>query len=143
MQHTTHSPEETKLLAQEVASTLKGGEVLFLEGDLGSGKTTFVQGLVHAFGYTEPVRSPTFALMHTYHIDHPTVKQIVHLDLYRLNDPSELRAFGLEEVVHDPRTIVLIEWPEKGFDGDILLPDKRIVFTIGEHNQRTIAYGKT
>lgn len=139
MEYISHSPEETKQLAADLAKTLRGGDVLFLEGDLGSGKTTFVQGLVHAFGYTEPVRSPTFALMHTYHLDHAAVKRIIHLDLYRLNDRSELRAFGLEEVIGDPQTVVLIEWPEKGFGAEQLLPNRRIVFTIGEDNQRMIS----
>jgi len=138
MKYISNSAEETKQLAEDLAKTLKGGEVLFLEGDLGSGKTTFVQGLVASFGYTEPVRSPTFALMHTYHVNHPTIKRIVHLDLYRLNDPSELRAFGLEEVIHDPQTLVLVEWPEKGFERDKLLPDKRILFCIEPNNDRTI-----
>lgn len=131
-------PEQTKQIAAELARTLKGGEVLFLEGDLGAGKTTFVQGLVAALGYEEAVRSPTFALMHQYPVEHGNIKRIVHLDLYRLNDRSELRPFGLEEFLGDPATVVLVEWPEKGFDPQTSLPHQRIVFTLGTNDNRLI-----
>lgn len=134
----TNTPEQTQEIASEFARSLHGGELVFLQGDLGAGKTTFVQGLVGALGYTEPVRSPTFALMHLYPVDHGAIKRIVHLDLYRLKDRSELRAFGLEEFLHDSTTIVLVEWPENGFDLETVLPDRRIVFTIGENDKRLI-----
>ena len=140
MEFTSHTPEETKKIATDFAYTLKGGELIFLQGDLGAGKTTFVQGLVEAFGYTEPVRSPTFALMHTYSIEHETIKRIVHLDLYRLKDQSELRAFGLEEFLDDPSTVVLVEWPENGFDTKNVIANKRIVFFIGEDDSRMIRF---
>lgn len=138
MEYTSHTPEETKQIASDFARTLKGGELVFLEGDLGSGKTTFVQGLVGSFGYTEPVRSPTFALMHTYEINHETIKRIIHLDLYRLKHRSELRAFGLEEFLYDPSTVVLVEWPQNGFDVGITLPNKRISIKLKAKELRII-----
>ena len=131
------SPEQTKQIAANFAKTLKGGEVIFLYGDMGSGKTTFVQGFMAELGFLEPVRSPTFALMHTYPVDYGLIKRVVHLDLYRLNDRKELRAFGLEEVLNDPATIVLVEWPEKGFP-EGWLPTHNIHFKIGINNFRCI-----
>ncbi len=138
MRFTSHSPEQTKTIAAEFSQTLKGGELIFLQGDLGSGKTTFVQGLVSALGFDGVVRSPTFALMHVYPLKQGSIKQVVHLDLYRLKDHAELRAFGLEEYLHDPRIIVLVEWPENGFDEETLLPDQRIMFTLGSDDVREV-----
>lgn len=105
------SPEQTKQIAADFARTLKGGEVIFLEGDLGAGKTTFVQGLVSAFSHDAEVRSPTFTLVNVYPIAHDRIKRIVHIDLYRLLNISELPALALEEYLND-QTVVLIEWPE-------------------------------
>lgn len=108
---TSHSAEETKQIARDFANTLKGGEVIFLEGDLGSGKTTFVQGLVSAFSPDAEVHSPTFTLVNVYPVDHEHIKRIVHADLYRLKNASELKALTIEEYL-DEQTVLLIEWPE-------------------------------
>jgi len=107
------SIEQTKHVAADFAKQLNGGDVVFLEGDLGSGKTTFVQEVMEAFGYKEPVRSPTFSIMNRYKIDHPSIETVIHLDFYRFEDPSEIRSLGLDEL-YGHRTIVFIEWPSKG-----------------------------
>ncbi len=106
----SQSPEQTKNIAAEFSRTLKGGEVILLRGELGSGKTTFVQGLAKALGYDGPVRSPTFTLVNVYPAAHQRIKCIVHADFYRLKDPSELEPLALEEYL-DPSTIFLVEWP--------------------------------
>jgi len=105
------SEEQTKKLAAEFANTLKGGEVVFLEGDLGSGKTTFVRGVVEAFGFDEPVRSPTFTIMNQYPVSRDQIKSILHLDLYRIEDGSELEALALKEELGQPDAVTFIEWP--------------------------------
>ncbi len=90
MNQLTTSVEETKALAAEFANTLVGGDVVFLRGDLGAGKTTFVQGLMEAFGYKEPVRSPTFSLVNIHPVDRGEIQQVAHIDLYRLKIPSRI-----------------------------------------------------
>jgi len=111
------SIEQTKQLAREFASTLKSGDVVFLEGDIGSGKTTFVQGVLESFGYKDPVRSPTFTIMNIYPIEnHPNIKCIIHLDFYRLEIPDEIKSLGLDELFQDTSNVFFIEWPEKGFE---------------------------
>ncbi len=111
MEYRSHTPEDTKRIATEFAKRLTGGDVVFLHGDLGSGKTTFVQGLAHALGYEGPVRSPTFTIVNVYPIGHDRIKRIVHVDLYRLKDESELTPLTLEEYLDDS-TLLLIEWPK-------------------------------
>lgn len=104
---TTHSSEETKRVAADLAKTLHGGEVIALEGELGAGKTTFAQGLCEALGVTDTVTSPTFAIMNVYQ----GRLRVVHLDLYRLKSTREIAMLGLEEFLGAPDTVTLIEWP--------------------------------
>ena len=105
------SPDHTKQIAADFAITLKGGEVIFLEGELGSGKTTFVQGAAKALGYDGPVRSPTFTLINIYSTSNKKIKKIIHIDLYRIKDSSELRQLALEEHVQDQSSVMFVEWP--------------------------------
>jgi len=96
-------------LAQHLPSGANGPVVVYLTGDLGAGKTTFAQGFVRGCGITEAVRSPTYALLETYELAGMTV---VHMDLYRLRDPSELEALGLRDWAQRGY-LWLVEWPEK------------------------------
>ena len=113
MNYQTGSEQETNQIAMQFAATLHGGDIVFLRGDLGTGKTTFVRGVVEYFGFEGIVRSPTFTIMNRYPINHVSIKTILHMDFYRIEDPSELSALALEEEVGRPDTISFIEWPEK------------------------------
>lgn len=109
------SAEETERLGVAFARTLRGGEVLLLEGELGTGKTTFVRGLARALGIRRPVRSPTFTLLHVYPIRKrgSKIKQLIHVDAYRLKSAADLRALGMEEYLGRQDTVVAIEWGKK------------------------------
>ena len=103
------SLEETKKIAYTFAASLRGGDIVFLEGDLGAGKTTFVQGVLESLGYTEPVRSPTFSIMNVYPIANRfDIERVIHLDFYRFEDPKEIRALGLEEYFEDSKNVFFI-----------------------------------
>lgn len=104
---TTRSPEETRILGASLAPTLLPGDVISLSGELGSGKTVFVQGLAAALGVQERVTSPTFTIVHEYAGRFP----IVHLDIYRLDSFQELLDLGFEEFL-DPEAILVLEWGE-------------------------------
>jgi tRNA threonylcarbamoyladenosine biosynthesis protein TsaE len=104
----SHSPADTHRLAAEILATLPGQAVLALHGDLGSGKTCFVQGLAEAMGITEPVTSPTFTLVNEYKGE----RLLTHVDLYRLTNPDEALAMGFEELV-ESEGITAIEWAER------------------------------
>jgi len=123
----TNSPQETVKLAKLIAHDLKGGEVLALSGDLGAGKTAFVQGLALALGVKDKVQSPTFNLLKVYSVakkylstrlaesargGEGGLKFLVHVDAYRLTDGSETIEIGLPEYLNNPDTVVAIEWPE-------------------------------
>jgi tRNA threonylcarbamoyladenosine biosynthesis protein TsaE len=96
--------------ANQFASDLQAPLVIWLEGDLGSGKTAFARALIHALGYTGRVKSPTYGLLEQYQL---ACLQVLHMDLYRINDPAELEFLGLPDLLDD-QTILLIEWPDKG-----------------------------
>lgn len=104
----TASATETQVLAEELASALPPDCTLALHGNLGVGKTTFVQGLARGFGITEPVTSPTFAIYSVYQ-GH---RQLVHLDAYRIESPRELDDLLIEDFLASPWCLA-VEWPEK------------------------------
>jgi tRNA threonylcarbamoyladenosine biosynthesis protein TsaE len=122
----TSSVEETSALAAEIAAEVRDGGVLCLYGDLGSGKTTFTQGLAKALDISKHVTSPTFLIMRTYELalskEH-RAKGLFHIDLYRLNSEAEMEDIGLSEILSDPENIVVIEWSEKLGKK---MPEKRI-----------------
>ena len=103
----SHSPEETRILGAALAPLLVPGDVIALDGDLGAGKTCFVQGLASALGISQRVTSPTFTLVHEYEGRWP----MVHLDVYRLQSFQEVLDLGFEELL-DPSAILVIEWGE-------------------------------
>lgn len=104
----TRSAEETQALGERVGRLVVPGEILLLTGDLGTGKTTFVQGLGRGLEVTERPRSPSFVIMHNYEGRYP----LLHVDLYRCTSPGEVRELGLEQMLEAPRVSV-IEWGEK------------------------------
>ncbi len=107
----SNSVKDTHKLARHVLKQLPGPQVLALHGDLGSGKTCFVQGLALALGVDRPVTSPTFTLVHEY----PGLRPLVHVDLYRLRDSLDALMLGLEEYF-DAAGITAIEWAERAED---------------------------
>jgi tRNA threonylcarbamoyladenosine biosynthesis protein TsaE len=112
----THGPEETKKAAGAIAGLLQPGDVVSLSGDLGAGKTTFVQGAAEALGVSEPVTSPTFVLVREYRTGQ---LPLYHLDVYRLERLQEVLDLGLDDLL-DPHGALFIEW---GSVIDSLLPD--------------------
>ncbi|HYW51375.1 MAG TPA: tRNA (adenosine(37)-N6)-threonylcarbamoyltransferase complex ATPase subunit type 1 TsaE [Gemmatimonadaceae bacterium] len=93
-----------------IAQRLMAPALVTLTGDLGAGKTTLVQAICRALGVTEPVTSPTFALIHEYS---GRSGRIVHCDLYRLESARDVASLGLDDLLADPGTIVLVEWAER------------------------------
>lgn len=84
--------------------------VLFLQGNLGTGKTTLVRGVLRGLGHFGPVRSPTYTLLEPYEL---AAMHLFHLDLYRLSDPEELELLGLRDLL-EPTSVLMVEWPDRG-----------------------------
>jgi tRNA threonylcarbamoyladenosine biosynthesis protein TsaE len=120
---TTHSAEETERLGEAIGRRLRGDETIELVSDLGGGKTTFVRGLARGLGSSHQVSSPTFTISQVYAAGE---RALAHFDFYRLTEPG-LMADELAESIHDPQTVVVIEW------GDIVadvLPAERLTIAI-------------
>jgi tRNA threonylcarbamoyladenosine biosynthesis protein TsaE len=107
------SEEETKNLGKEIASRVKGGEVFALFGDLGSGKTVFAKGFAHGLKIKQTITSPTFGIIKIYPVKSGNVKNLIHIDAYRLNSASEGQNIGLSELIDNHNNVLLVEWPEK------------------------------
>lgn len=121
------SKQDTKKLAEKISRQLHGlprrnsdkvrmkagGEIIGLIGELGAGKTTFIQYLAKALGVKNTVNSPTFNIMKLYKTQHPKVKQLCHVDVYRLNSAKELTALGVQEYFERSDTVTVIEWADK------------------------------
>ncbi len=121
--HITQSPYGTVKLAEKVAKRVREGTVICLEGDLGVGKTLFVQSMARTLGVQGEVTSPTFNLMNIYEGFCP----IVHFDLYRIENEDELEDIGFYEYTDFPEGIVFIEWAKKFPDA---LPENYVLIEI-------------
>lgn len=125
--------QETQQFAEQLAQYVPRKAYIALHGDLGTGKTTFVRAFIKALGCNDSVRSPTYTLLETYSVN---AYHIVHMDLYRLSDPSELEFIGIYDYLGE-NALCLIEWPEKA--GKALpIPDVSLHFFTRESNQREI-----
>lgn len=108
MEYVSHSPEDTVRIAAGVASQLRAGDIILYEGDMGAGKTTFTKGLALALGITDPVTSPTFALVNEYTEGR---LPLFHFDLYRIDSYDDLYAIGFFDYL-DRDGIIAAEWSE-------------------------------
>lgn len=124
-----HQLSDTVALAETVAPLLLPGGILLLKGNLGAGKTTFVQALARCYGVTRTVTSPTFTLANEYPV--PTGGRLVHCDLYRLASPEGFYDLGLDEVLERGDRLA-IEWPERAAEVLDLEAPHRLVLTL-EH----------
>ena len=127
-----NSEKECELLGYTIADKLNSGDIISLEGDLGSGKTTFVKGVLKGLNYEYDVTSPTFTLINEYNAD----LKVIHIDFYRENDIQRWEEIGINEYLYS-NNLVLIEWGNMIND---ILPDNiiRIYFEHVELNKRKI-----
>ncbi|MFO1349812.1 MAG: tRNA (adenosine(37)-N6)-threonylcarbamoyltransferase complex ATPase subunit type 1 TsaE [Gammaproteobacteria bacterium] len=124
--------DATERLGERIAAAFPSTGVIYLQGELGAGKTTLTRGILRGFGFTGPVKSPTYTLIEPYLIQG---RDVFHLDLYRIRDPLELEYLGLRDLI-DRGGLILIEWPERG-TGELPPPDW--VVRMEYSNQQRIA----
>lgn len=120
MEIKSHSPFETKKTGESLAKKIlknkndKKAKVLALEGDLGGGKTTFLQGFAKGLGVKDKILSPTFVLMKKFEIPkNKKFKNFYHFDCYRIKSPKEILGLGFKEIISDPQNIIAVEWAER------------------------------
>lgn len=157
----THEAKETQEIGKKFAEKLRGGDIVALYGELGSGKTTFVQGLAKGLGVRRRIISPTFIIVRQYKAELPSSSSEVppsgtesrsnsrqartvhfyHVDLYRIEREEDTQGLGLEEILKDQDSIVAIEWAEKMGD---LLPKRRwnVRFEHISEEERRLAVDK-
>ena len=123
----SQSSTETRHIGARLGRLLEAGDVLLLQGDLGSGKTTLTQGIGEGLKVAEPVKSPSFVLLNEYH----GRLTVYHADLYRLNDPAEVADLALEEIAADG--VLVVEWPDRAW-GE--LPPEHLLVRIEEEGAR-------
>ncbi len=130
----SYSYEDTHKIAREIADSLNGGEFIAMYGDLGAGKTAFVQGLAKALGITNHITSPTFTIVNEYEGRLP----LYHFDVYRISDPDEMYEIGYDEYVYSDGVCV-VEWAELIED---LFPEKYYKVTILKDEEKDFDYRK-
>jgi len=134
------SPEETIEFAKNFALKLKGGEILALTGDLGSGKTTFIKGLAEGLKVSDTINSPTFVMLKSYSAK---IKKkpidFIHVDAYRVETIEDIKSVGIEDYLGRDDVILAIEWAEKIKE---ILPKNtiKIQFKTVDENTRKIIY---
>lgn len=127
---------ETTGLASELIKNTDQ-HVFFLYGDLGSGKTTFAQGVGEVLGITQKMQSPTFIIMRSYELSNQKWDMLYHVDLYRIESIHNIEELGILDLMQDPKNLFLIEWPERMQQ---FAPPVRtdVHFTYEDENSRTI-----
>ena len=143
-EYISRSPEETAQIANEIASGLHNGDIILYEGDMGAGKTTLTKGIAAALGITDPVTSPTFALVNEY----PQGRlPLFHFDLYRIDNYDDLYAVGFFDYL-DREGIIAAEWSENipGLEQELVRDDSHRVINIrieksGENERRILVSG--
>jgi tRNA threonylcarbamoyladenosine biosynthesis protein TsaE len=124
-------------MARGVAPQLRPGDLIFLSGDLGTGKTTFARAAIQELGFKGVISSPTFTLVETYQTRSGPV---IHIDLYRLEHEAELETIGIRDHL-DGESICLIEWPQKGA-GLLPVPDIMIGLEYAGARRRVTVTGR-
>ncbi len=125
---TTSTEAETEAVGAKLAATLRGAAVIALHGDLGAGKTVLTRGIARGLGITEPVTSPTFAIIQEYP---GRDLRLYHMDMYRIQGEHDALAFGIDEYLFDSDAVSVIEWAERITE---LLPPHHLVITITRHH---------
>lgn len=120
----TSSSQQTQNLAKNLLNNLKHKNILCFQGELGSGKTTFIQGLAKELKIKDNIISPTFVIFKKYKTNNDKIKTLYHFDLYRIQDPQEIIDLGFEEIFTCQNCLIAIEWPEKIKN---LLPQNKII----------------
>ena len=140
----THNPSQTKKLGEVLAKkilkigTKKLAFIIGLEGDLGGGKTTFLQGFAKGLGIKEKILSPTFIIMRKFKINHSAIQLLnhfycfYHIDCYRIEKPKEILKLGFKKIISNPENIVAIEWADKIRK---IMPKRTIWLRFGFVNQ--------
>lgn len=128
VEYTSNSPEDTARIAAEIATQLRAGDIILYEGDMGAGKTTFTKGLAAALGITDPVTSPTFALVNEYAEGR---LPLFHFDLYRIDSYDDLYAIGFLDYL-DRGGIIAAEWSEniEGLEQELSGDSARAILKI-------------
>jgi tRNA threonylcarbamoyladenosine biosynthesis protein TsaE len=144
MEILSKSLEDTKRFAEEFVekfskSSKSGATVVGLYGNLGSGKTTFVQCVAGILGVKEHLTSPTFVIVKSYKLKVESFSKLIHIDAYRLKSGEELRKLGFEELLKNPSNLILIEWADLVAD---ILPDdhSKLKFEHVDEKTRKITY---
>ena len=123
----TGSESELEAVGSGLAKSLHFGDIIFLEGELGAGKTTVSRGILRGFGYRGIVASPTYTLLELYEL---TIHRVAHFDLYRITAAKDLEGIGFRDYL-DGQTICLIEWPENGA-GFLPSPTLRVILEYAD-----------
>jgi tRNA threonylcarbamoyladenosine biosynthesis protein TsaE len=141
---TTSSSQTKKLgenLAKEILKTKskKKAVIVGLEGELGSGKTTFLQGFAKGLGIKEKILSPTFIIMKRFRIKVSSFKNFYHIDCYRISKPKEILNLGFKKIISNPKNIIAIEWADQIKE---ILPKNTLIlkFKFIEKTKRKIKY---
>ena len=128
MDLSSRSPEQTRRIGARLGEKLQAGDVICLQGDLGAGKTTFVQGVAKGWGSLDSVSSPTFIIVNEY--GRANASRLFHMDAYRLDSALEAEQLDLDSMLADGA--LLVEWPER-IDG--LVPPEHLWITLGHKNE--------
>ncbi len=139
---TTSSDQDTIRYGKDLVSNLQGGDILLLEGNLGAGKTTLAKGIALGLNIKNKITSPTFSLMNVYDVNNKNIKQLVHIDTYRLESENDLTEIGVEDYLGDVNTICIIEWPEKIKNLLDNLKTKKIKIAHIDEQNRKITFEK-
>ena len=105
--------EELSHVAHRLSQNIKKGQLILLNGSVGAGKTTFTQYIGNALSSNDIINSPSYSLVQTYRCSHPTIQQIHHMDLYRLNTQADIHHLDLNRYLEDTDAICIIEWSDK------------------------------